>query len=215
MEVKDKILKVAKGEFARLGFRNVRTDELAQKIGISKRTLYENFPSKEQLFEEVVDLEMKRLKELIDEILTRIENTPEVNLIEELRKMWQVDVDSTIGFTKEFFSDLQKFTPHIWEKISRFRQREMESNFSRIYTIGVKQGLFRGDLNVDILFLMHITIVQQILNPEVLLRLDYSPQEVVDSIYNVMFRGVLTEEAQDKYGSNIREFCITNNFKCQ
>lgn len=196
MEVKERILTIALGEFSRLGFRNVRTDELAQKIGISKRTLYEHFPSKEQLFEEVVDRESDKLRKLIDDIVVRIESDSNVNLIDELRKIWQIDASSSINSTQTFFNDVQKFTPQIWSKISKFRQNVIEANFTRIYNIGVKQGIFRSDLNVDILSLVHITIVQQILNPEVLLTLNYSPNEVLDSIYSLLFRGVLTAEAQ-------------------
>ncbi len=196
MEVKERILTIALGEFSRLGFRNVRTDELAQKIGISKRTLYEHFPSKEQLFEEVVDRELDKLRKLIDDIVVRIESDSNVNLIDELRKIWQIDASSSINSTQTFFNDVQKFTSQIWSKISKFRQNVIEANFTRIYNIGVKQGIFRSDLNVDILSLVHITIVQQILNPEVLLTLNYSPNEVLDSIYSLLFRGVLTAEAQ-------------------
>lgn len=211
MEVKDKILKVARVEFARLGFKNVRTDELAHKIGISKRTLYENFQSKEQLFEEVIDLDLNNIKVTINDIIERTENNPEVNLIDEIKRMWQINVDSSLKFTKDFFSDLQKFTPHIWEKIAVFRQKEMEANFVRIFNIGKKQGIFKPELNTDILFFIHITTVQHMLSPDVILKMNVTPQEIVDTIYKVTFTGILTDNAREYYQSQCKPFCITNS----
>ncbi len=102
MDVKEKILNIARQEFARLGYRNVRTDELSQKIGISKRTLYEHFPSKEALFEEVIDRELARTQEYVEGIIQHIESNPDANLIEEINKMWQLNADSAIKFTRDY-----------------------------------------------------------------------------------------------------------------
>lgn len=210
MDVKEKILNIARQEFARLGYRNVRTDELSQKIGISKRTLYERFPSKEALFEEVIDRELARTQEYVEGIIQHIESNPDANLIEEINKMWQLNADSAIKFTRDFFDDMQKYTPHLWQKIYNFRQKVIEKNFSRIYNIGVQQGLFRSDINVDILFIMHLTLVQNLVTPDMLIRLQASPKEIMETILTVMFRGVLTDNARQKYEDFCKKFCPIN-----
>lgn len=210
MEVREKILKVAREEFARLGFRNLRMDELSQKIGISKRTLYEHFPSKEALFEEVIDRELNNTKEYVEAIIEHIEKNPQANLIEEINKMWQLNADSAIKFTRDFFADMQKYTPHLWEKIYNFRQKVIEKNFSRIYNIGVNQGLFRSDINVEVLFLMHLTLVQNLVTPDMIMRLQASPKEIMETILSVMFRGVLTDNAREHYAEFCQKFCPIN-----
>ncbi len=210
MQVKDKILKVARQEFAKHGFRNVRTDELANKLGISKRTLYFHFESKEQLLEEVIDLELETLKLRIDSIISEIENNKEVNVIDELSKMWQIDVDSSLSFTTEFFTDIQKFIPNIWDKIAAFRKKEMEKNFSRIFKVGVERQVFRSNISGELLFLMHLTIIQHLLNPETLMKMNYTPQMVIATIYDVLFKGVLTDEARDYYETHQKTFCTIN-----
>lgn len=209
MEVKDKILKIARDEFAKNGFKNVRTDDLAQKLGISKRTLYEHFESKEQLFEAVIDVELERINFIVSEVVRRIESDPDANLIDEVKKIWQINVESALGFTNTFFDDIQRFTPHLWEKISSFRQKVMEANVVTVFNIGIKQGVFKKDLTVDVLFLMHNATVQNILNPEVLHRLNLPPRDVIETIYDVMFTGVLTENAREYYYNNCKPFCIT------
>jgi len=210
LEVKDKILKIAREEFARLGYRNVRTDELSQKIGISKRTLYEHFRTKEELFESIIDLELERTKSFVENIIEYVEQNPQANLIEEINKIWQLDADSAIKFTREFFDDLQKYTPHLWDKIYQFRQKVIERNFSRIFKIGVEQGLFRSDVNAEVLFHMHLTLVQNLVTPTMIMRLQASPKEILETIFSVIFRGVLTDSARQKYSDYRNKLCPIN-----
>jgi TetR/AcrR family transcriptional regulator, mexJK operon transcriptional repressor len=51
---RDSIVEAAADVFAREGFPGARTDEIAALAAVSKQTLYKHFPSKEQLFTEVV-----------------------------------------------------------------------------------------------------------------------------------------------------------------
>ncbi len=50
MEYKDYILDISKQRFARFGFKKTTVDEISRDAGISKKTLYENFKNKEDLF---------------------------------------------------------------------------------------------------------------------------------------------------------------------
>ncbi len=210
LDVKDKILKVAREEFVRLGYRNVRTDELSQKIGISKRTLYEHFRTKEELFEAIIDLELEKIKSFVENIIEYVEQNPQANLIEEINKIWQLNADSAIEFTREFFDDMQKYTPHLWDKIYQFRQKVIEKNFVRIFKTGVDMGFFRSDVNIEVLFHMHLTLVQNLVTPSMIMRLQASPKEIVETILNVMFRGVLTDSARQQYSDFCKKLCSIN-----
>src|SRR3954471_21859596 len=50
-EVRNRILTEARGLFFRYGFSRVTMDEAAETLGMSKKTLYRHFPSKEDLLE--------------------------------------------------------------------------------------------------------------------------------------------------------------------
>ncbi|MEX0987381.1 MAG: helix-turn-helix domain-containing protein, partial [Bacteroidales bacterium] len=47
MEIKERIITEAGTLFARYGIRSVTMDTLAEEMGISKRTIYENFRDKD------------------------------------------------------------------------------------------------------------------------------------------------------------------------
>ena len=53
--MKEEIVKRALNDFMQYGFKTFTMDDLASKMGISKKTLYEHFPSKNDLVEAVLD----------------------------------------------------------------------------------------------------------------------------------------------------------------
>ncbi|CAJ1496407.1 TetR/AcrR family transcriptional regulator [[Mycobacterium] holstebronense] len=55
------ILAAARVEFARHAFRRANIDAVAQRAGVSRRTLYRHFPTKEALFEQLVETDTRAL----------------------------------------------------------------------------------------------------------------------------------------------------------
>jgi AcrR family transcriptional regulator len=53
MDTKEKILKIAKKEFAKNGYSNTSLDKVAKKIGVSKPAIYYYFKSKKALYNEI------------------------------------------------------------------------------------------------------------------------------------------------------------------
>lgn len=49
MDAQIRILEVARNQFFSLGFAKVTMDEIAEELGMSKRTLYQHFPGKKAL----------------------------------------------------------------------------------------------------------------------------------------------------------------------
>ena len=62
---KDQIVKAARQLFLEKGYANTTMDAVTQAAGISKQTLYVYFPSKEDLFEEVLQEMVKRIQDLV------------------------------------------------------------------------------------------------------------------------------------------------------
>ncbi|MCL5992136.1 MAG: TetR/AcrR family transcriptional regulator [Bacteroidetes bacterium] len=195
-EIKQRILEGAKDLFAKYGFNRVKTDDLANQLGISKRTIYEHFPSKESLFEEVINLELQETKSKLDAIVYRIEHEEKVNFIEELQNLLDLSLSSSYTFSKEFFGDVKKYIPHAWKKIICFDEELKKANTSKIAEYGKRQGYFKDDINYDVVFLMHDFIFQNMLDPNILATLPLTARDAVRIIYDVMFTGVLTDKGR-------------------
>ena len=81
-KTKNKILSVANELFSRFGFHKTSMDEIAKIARKAKGSLYYHFKSKEELFREVVSIEMKSLK---DQLSVIVEND-NLNAPEKLRQ---------------------------------------------------------------------------------------------------------------------------------
>ena len=53
--MKEDIVKRALNDFMQYGFKTFTMDDLANKMGMSKKTLYEHFPSKQDLVDACLD----------------------------------------------------------------------------------------------------------------------------------------------------------------
>ena len=77
-EQKDRILSYAIENFSRNGIRNVKMDDIASDLGISKRTLYQLFKDKENLLVECFKYSEKRSAKLYSELIKSTDNILEL-----------------------------------------------------------------------------------------------------------------------------------------
>ncbi|MBS0261206.1 MAG: TetR/AcrR family transcriptional regulator [Planctomycetes bacterium] len=70
---REEILDAAAEVFAKHGFAVTDVQEIADKIGVGKGTIYRYFPSKEELFLAAVDHGMRQLKETVDAAVGTVE----------------------------------------------------------------------------------------------------------------------------------------------
>src|SRR5215211_9244620 len=66
--VRQRIVDAARSHFFSHGFRSVTMDDLAEELGISKKTLYAYFPGKFDLFEAVLAEKLKGVKKTLKEV---------------------------------------------------------------------------------------------------------------------------------------------------
>ena len=199
MNIKERILETARNEFIKKGLKSVKTNELAKEIGISKRTLYEYYPSKEELFKEVVENEMTvhkcEMKQLFDNI-----SAGETDFITGIKTIWSLICDKSNEYSKEFYQDVERIFPHSMKYHGK-REELLRTDFIKITDIGIKQGCLKSHINNEILFLMYFHSIKNLLTPEVLMNLPFTSKEVALMVFEVVFTGVLTDEARVKYES--------------
>jgi len=143
MEVKERIIEKAGDLFYQYGVKNTSMDELASSLGISKRTIYENFRDKEDI---LLSLLIK-LKEDRDKHFTSILKKTN-NVVEVFIKIIEIQQATPPGNVK-FFQDIHKYYP----RAARMMQEDIKKNnvFLRSFLQnGIEQGYIRKDLNVDV-----------------------------------------------------------------
>ncbi|MFH1049991.1 MAG: TetR/AcrR family transcriptional regulator [bacterium] len=197
-DIKNRIVAEAKSAFAKNGYSKVNTQFLANELGISKRTLYEHFPSKERLLEEIIDRDLKEIKLHLDNIVKEIKKT-DSDFLYNLNRLWNIMSKTSYTFSKEFFEDLRKYAPGQWKKIESFRAKQIKSNFTKLHSIGVKRGIIKSNINKDVFYLIYYYSLHFILVPEVLSELPVTNQDALKNIIDVLLTGSLTEKGRTDY----------------
>ncbi len=118
-------------------------DDLVSSLGISKRTLYENFRNKEEiLLTYLIGMRDERNHKIV-EVINQSEN-----IIEFFLYLIEYHKDKELPSIK-FYEDICKYYPRIYKLI----QEDVENNKVHIKAYlqqGIDQGYIRGDLNVDV-----------------------------------------------------------------
>jgi AcrR family transcriptional regulator len=194
-EIKEKILHKATEMFLKYGFSRVTMEEIAVELGMSKKTLYRFFPGKEQLLREMINGMKCKFEDYVQELWSNIE----MSFIEKLKNLMNYISNQPSAFRGPLSLDLQKNFPLLWEEINESRKTHSLHKFNLLLSEGVEKGVFRQDIDKQIVVLLFMNAVQGILNSDVLSQLPYTANQVFESIIRVLMEGIFTEEGRHKY----------------
>jgi len=203
-DTRDRILQTATTEFLQHGYSRVKTEDLANLLGISKRTLYKHFPSKKRLFTVIVKeglkLEMSRTKAIIE----RIASGESTDLIDELRNIWESVLKTERNFSQFFWEDVKKYIPNTWKEISAYKEEIMKNHISLIYNTGVKQGIFCPDINEELIFIIHFNTFKNIFESNIMTDLSLSFHELMTQFFEIVFFGIIEEGSRGSFIGKFR-----------
>jgi AcrR family transcriptional regulator len=192
-----RIVGAARGLFLSRGFVRVTADDIAAELGISKATLYKEFASKEEILQRVVHAIMAEIIGRVDAIM----KDDTLSFVERLVALFTFVGGRISQFGPLFLRDIQKSSPSVWKEVEDFRRGKLITNFKVILAAGHKHGLFRGDIDNDLLLRMFLKLVEEFVNPEEILRSGRSPTETFESVIKVFFQGILTDRGRLDFSS--------------
>jgi TetR/AcrR family transcriptional regulator, cholesterol catabolism regulator len=191
METKERIISKARDLFFRYGFKSVSMDDIAAGAGISKKTIYQFFTDKDALVDDVVEIEIKhnemccvqqehQSENAIHEVFLSLEQMNEILsmtnplLIYELEKYHSATHEKFISHKNKFFVEIVK------------------NNLQR----GIKEGIYKPDLNIDILSKFRISSSFLVFNADIFPHRKYSLTQVMQEITENFLYGMATPLGQ-------------------
>lgn len=155
---KDSILNVANKLFSRFGFHKTSMDEIAKIARKAKGSLYYHFASKEELFKEVVSIEMTDLKNR----LTIIVSNPDLSATEKIKKYLVSRMEILNGAANyhetlkaDFFEHFD-FIDDLRTELDAWEKEKLKEIFSQ----GVKSGEFAQIGDMDVLLDVFIMVLK-------------------------------------------------------
>ncbi|MBM4161933.1 MAG: TetR/AcrR family transcriptional regulator [Ignavibacteria bacterium] len=190
-DTRERILQYAREKFMGMGFSKVTVDEIAAGLGISKKTIYKFYPSKEELLRASVHMTMRNVQEALEHI--RSSDKPSAEKLAET----MIVIGRQIGrISREIVVDMQRSTPSIWRELERFRREMILDKLVAMVRQARAEGILRNEVDDQVLIQMIISAVQGILNPEVLMQSSFSAEEAYRTIFQVIFAGSFSDDAR-------------------
>jgi TetR/AcrR family transcriptional regulator, cholesterol catabolism regulator len=144
MDNRQRIIEDAAEMFRTYGIRAVTMDMLAQQMGISKRTIYENFSDKNELLVGVLQWMAVKQKELTTRAFDESEN-----VIEAIFSLFDRMNEHFMNMSPAFRLDIIKHHNDIIRKLKDKREYQYPPDNSEMLKRGVKEGIFRKELDVE------------------------------------------------------------------
>jgi len=164
-------------------------DSLASQFGMSKRTIYEVFADKDELLTAVLSRMNKQQKEMIHKVLAESENS-----LIAIFRMLEVNRDNFQSMSPAFIADLKKYHHEVLMK--KMDQSEMPDyrNHQEIIEKGVTEGLFRADINPDLVNRCLYNLGLAIMNNDVYPYDQFSRRDVIKNTFIIYLRGISTHK---------------------
>ncbi len=177
------------------GFARVTMDNLAYELGMSKRTVYEHFRSKKDLLRQA----MLEQVSLITTGLEAISGNPDLDPAEKLQRIMLFMSETLPRPSRQFLLDMQRLAPELWTEIDRHRSQAVQRSFRRMFDEGQTSGLFRKDLDLDLILLLLSALIQKVVSPETLVQVPYTAAQVFRGVMETLMMGILSEDGRRSY----------------
>lgn len=187
MEVADRILEGARELFFSYGIRSVSMDDIARHLGMSKKTVYQNFKDKD----EIVNMLLVASLESNEKQLKKLE-TDSKDAVQEIILIMKHIAEMFSRINPNLFYDMQKYYPEAWKTFQAFKQRSMIKMVETNLQQGISQGYFRNDINVRILAKMRIEQVEMAMNPMIFSHDKFNIAEVQLCMIDHFLHGITT-----------------------
>ena len=185
--MKEDILKTAAELFLTYGFKSVTMDDIANALGMSKKTVYQHFENKNDLVEETTLFMFNLISEGIKDI-----RKEEKNPIEEIYEVKRF----LMGHLKDEKSSpqfqLEKYYPKIYKELKEKQFCVMEDCVTCNLERGVKSGLYRENINVDFISKIYFTCMMALKDKDLFPLNNFSMKSLMNNYLEYHLRGICT-----------------------
>lgn len=162
METRERILQKADELFRKYGIRAVTLDEIANSLGISKKTIYQFFEDKDAL----VDVVMMAEFEYNYQNCLKSKNMSK-DAVDEIFKMMETMDDHFRNLNPIILLDLKKFHFKTFEKFHKHMHQNLMQMILANLQRGIDEGIYREGLNVEIVARFRMATVWLLFDTEV------------------------------------------------
>jgi AcrR family transcriptional regulator len=185
--MRDKILTGASELFLNYGFKSVTMDDIANNLGISKKTIYLHFDNKTKLVEATTMHLFGCISEGINQICVL-----EKNPIEEIYSIKQFIMEHLKDEKSSPQYQLQKYYPKIFNSLKRKQFEVMQTCVIENLNRGIAQELYRKSIDVHFVSRIYFSIMLAIKDKDLFPEQQFSMYMLTSNYLEYHLRGICT-----------------------
>ncbi|MEC4564484.1 TetR/AcrR family transcriptional regulator [Paenibacillus sp. CMAA1739] len=181
---------------SKIKFSQLKIDDIAKYMDISKVTLYKHFSSKDEIIQQVVEYSINFLQEA-----DTVVNDDSVPYIERFQRTFLQSLMSVIYFTDLFLDDLKEFYPHHFEKLAA-AQHNRNKNLQAFFEAGMDRNIFNR-LNAVLFMLQDDAVLRRFMEPSFSIQYDVTLKQAIIDFYRMKQYQLLKPEYLDTVDNSI------------
>jgi AcrR family transcriptional regulator len=187
MTSKERIQSMAHSQFMQFGIRSVSMDDIANNLGMSKKTLYQYFADKDELVDAVVDNHINEIQ--ADCTGCRKEAN---DAIHEIFISMERITDKFANMNPMVLNDLAKFHFKAYQRFKEHKDKFMANIIAANIEWGKKEELYRTDVNTEVLTKFRLESMMIAFNVNVFPPSKYNLAELTEQFMRHFVYGLVT-----------------------
>jgi len=177
LEIRQRIISSCRELAHSKGFRSITVDEIAQHAGVSKRTVYRRFKTKDEILSATVDDFLQDIGRESEQLLN---SGQDIRIIIQDILYYIISGKKSI-INQRVMEDLAQYYPQLWQKINQFRMDRIRS----MIAIAESQHAFNSEINPLILSTMILVSIQTVINPDFIIKNNLNFEEAAAQVIAV------------------------------
>ena len=187
--------------YHKYGIKSITMDDVARNLGISKKTLYEYFRDKKDLVSHVLESEINQRCLIFNALEHR-----KLNAIEELFEIYSLIKNQIQEYNPSMDYDIRKYYPELYSHIRSVRRKMMFENSHNNMIKGRKEGLYRKNLNVELIAKLHLFRIENLYNSDLFTSEDLNSFDTFHELFVYHLQGIMSEKGRAFFEKNFSRF---------
>ena len=146
MDVKERIMVKAEELFMQFGIRSVSMDDIANNLGMSKKTVYQYYADKDELVEAVVENHISKMQTDCAGCASDAQDA-----IHEIFISMERIMEAFNDMNPMLLYDLEKFHYKSYGRFRDYKHKFLAHMIRENIEWGIKDELYRPELNIDVM----------------------------------------------------------------
>ncbi len=189
METREQLLAFSIANFTQFGSKSFTMDELARKLGISKKTIYRYFKNKEELVSESLQFLLDKVEK---EIETHLKDGVALPPLTKVVYIYKVGLKHMRSFSPSFLFGLRKYYPKAYDAYESFRKKIVLGVVYKLLKEAQDLRQIKADVNLKLVCELNLMHMENIVFSKLNLLERYTVPELLEHLIVNNLKGILT-----------------------